>query len=1021
MVDIPLGLRTAIESGNCVLFLGAGIGQSAHRPDGQPAPDASTLAQDIASHFKLNPPENPDLASVASIVDLRIGRSELEAYLQERLADLEPDESLMWLLSRRWAAIFTTNYDRLIDRTYELIANPSQKPEDFTYSSDITKHDPRFEVPICYIHGTLFGPKRSHIIITDDDYARFQERRRMLFDFLKHEFATSPVLYVGYSNRDPNWKSTIAELAAEFSPAPLPQSYRIAPATDPYEAEILQHRNIASIDLTFQRFYAITAPIIASDSSDSIRYREAAAQVPGDLRTAFEKSPAPTSRLLASWTYVNQAAFHEVSNMESFLKGDRPNWALIGSRQTFERDIEETIYDNMLDYATISSRNSRAIIVLAPAGYGVSTLLMTLAARLVQDNAGPVFMLRPGAQVLEGDIEYAALWSEAKPFFFVDNASEHAEVVRTMLQRLEDIGKPAMFILGERLNEWRQEHGRLNVEEYQIEPLSEPEIHRLLDLLTQYSQLGVLESLSRELQVAAVKQKHGQDLLVVLRETTEGRSFDAILEDEFQGIQTPLAKRLYLTVCCFSQHGAYVRDSLLAELLDVNLVDLYEKTDASTEGVVVYDDVGHAQTVHAARARHRVIASIVWDRCSSPDEKDVILTSALSGLNLNYGLDKSAFDHFVRSDRNIDQIRSLEGRIRFFEAACQKDPTSPYVRQHYARMLMREHKPNLALGQIEQAIKMDSRVMVLYHTQGLVYKDLALSTDSEEIARRWLVQSENSFRKGLKIYSRDEYCYQGLAQLYLGWARRVSSATESAYYVARTEEVISEGLKRVRVRSSLWIESSNIQAYLGDEPSRIAALEQAVREAPGTTIPRYILGRAYRHMGEIPAALEILQPVVKYHPEEFRPIVEYALALAIKNQSYEESIAVLRLSTPYGYSDPRYLATLGGMLFMTGKLSEAKGVFQEALRREFGTSEANEIQFRPVVEDSRMKNGRLRGIVTMLKPGYVFIEALGFDRFLCHSRRYNGLVMAVGMVVTFEPAFSAKGAIAVSPCAESVA
>ncbi len=1015
MIDIPLGLRTALESGGCVLFVGAGIGQHASASDGTHAPDASTLALELATKYHLPPPEEPDLARVAGIVERRYGRLELETFLKERLADLTPDEALKWLVSRRWAGIFTTNYDRVIERAYELVPNPPQKPIPLTIASDLVRHDPRFEVPICHIHGALFNTDNPQIQITDDDYSRFRERRRMLFEFLKHEFATSPVLYIGYSNRDTNWKVIIAELSAEFYPSPLPQSFRIAPKTDAYEAELLASRNIATVECTLQEFYEAALPLLALDSADTDRYRAVASQVPADLRTAFENNPAPTARLVSSWTYVNQAAFHEVPNVASFLRGDRPNWALVGARELFERDVEEAVYDELLDFATSSTKKPSTLIVLAPAGYGVTTLLMTLAARLVKDKAGPVFMLKPGSPALEGDIEFAATLSDSKPFLFVNGASDHASTIHTMQRRLEDIGRPAFLVLGERLNEWRVAHGRLNPKEYQIEPLSDPEIYRLLDLLSRHSELGVLAPLSRDLQFAAIKQKHGKELLVALREATEGRSFDAILENEFRGLQSPLARRLYLAVCCFNQHGTYVRDALLAQLLRVDLVQLYEQTASSTQGVVIYDCVNQARDAYAARARHRTIALIVWERCAASEEKDALLRDALSCLNLNYGLDKVAFESFVRSDHTVDQLQSLDGKVRFFETACKKDPTSPYVRQHYARMLMREGKEDLALGQIELAIEMAPRLRVLYHTRGIVLMGLALSVESEEIARKRLAQSESSFRRGIAIYPRDEYCYQGLAQLYLGWAKRATTPEESTIYISKAEEVINEGLRTVRVRYGLWIESSNVQAYLGDQPSRIKALEKAVRDAPGVVVSRYLLGRAYRRAGRIDDALAVLELTIKSHPEEFRTAVEYALALLVRKESYDESIAVLRLATLYGYSDPRFLATLGGMLFMSGKFTEAKSVFEETLKHDFTSAEANEIQFRPWILIQPLTPLRMAGRVTVLKAGYAFIEAKGFPPFLCPGSKFDAMLMEVGLPLTFEPAFSARGALAVAP------
>jgi hypothetical protein len=528
------------------LFLGAGIGHHARTTDSKPAPGAAALAEELAAEFLIEADDVSDLSRVARVVELRKGRPELLSFLTKRLSNLEPDDTLQWLFSLRWAAIFTTNYDRTIERAYELISDPPQKPLTLATTADIVRHDPRFEVPVYHIHGTLFDIPSPQIIITEDDYTRFREKRRMLFELLKLEFAKSPVLYVGYSNRDPNWKTLIGEVISEFYPDEIPQSYRIAPETDTLEAEILKAKNIETLHCTLEEFIDVARLQFSAASADSSRYRAIEKQVPSDLQKAFETNPAATARLLSSWTYVNQAPFHEKPNLHSFLRGNRANWALIGSGQAFERDIEEPIYEDLLDFATSPSRKPRALLILAPAGYGVTTLLMTLAARLVRDDAGPVYSLNPASPVTEGDIEYCTSLSERRPFLFINSAVDHVSAINTMLSRLKDIERPAMLVLGERLNEWRTGHERLNVTEYQLESLSDPEIARLLDLLDEHAELGVLSDLPRDLQSAAVKQKHGKELLVALREATEGKSFDAILEDEFRGIQSVIARNLDL-------------------------------------------------------------------------------------------------------------------------------------------------------------------------------------------------------------------------------------------------------------------------------------------------------------------------------------------------------------------------------------------------------------------------------------------------------------------------------------------
>jgi hypothetical protein len=193
-----------------------------------------------------------------------------------------------------------------------------------------------------------------------------------------------------------------------------------------------------------------------------------------------------------------------------------------------------------------------------------------------------------------------------------------------------------LFLLGERLNEWRQRPAAIGGKEFLLEPLSDPEIDRLLDCLSRHGELNKLEHLSRELQVAAIKEKHGKQLLVAMREATEGRGFDAILEDEYRGIADDLSQRLYLIVCCFYQHGAYVRDSLLAQLLELPVTEMYSRTASPTEGVVFYELADPKTGNYAARARHRTIADVVWRRCGEAGFRERTIQMSLSALNLNY-------------------------------------------------------------------------------------------------------------------------------------------------------------------------------------------------------------------------------------------------------------------------------------------------------------------------------------------------------------------------------------------------
>lgn len=1008
---LPLGLRQVLESESGVLFLGAGIGHNALDDAGRMMPDAHQLAQELCREFGIDASADVDLAKAAQIVDLRKGRAELLAFLTKRLKDFKPDESLCWLLSRPWRAIFTTNYDHVIQRAYELNPNPVQTPVTISSVGELVDYDPRFQVPVYHLHGAVFDVPQQNILITENDYAEFRERRRMLFELLKRDMATHSIVYVGYSHRDPNWKMVLAELRSEFAPSQIPPSFRICPDTDPLDMEILQAAQLTTIDMGLTDFVREATGMLSSAAIEPRNLLRMRQGVPPDLVTAFETTPAATMRLLRSWVYVNQAPFSEPANVHAFLRGERPNWGLIGQSLQFERDVEEMLMEPLLDYATARSDGQPVSLLLAPAGYGVTTILMSVASRLARENAGPVFFHRDGAPVSEGDIEFACTLFKVRPYFFIDNAADNASAIQAAQLHVRQLRKSAFFLLGERRNEWRQLIRTPRAREIPVDPLSEGEIQRLIECLERHRALGQLTNLGPELRAAAIREKHDRQLLVAMREATEGKAFDAIIEGEFRGIADDLSRRLYSVVSCAYKLRQHIRDGVLSSVLGVNIAEMYTQTKKATDGVVDYECIDEAQGVYAARCRHHAIAEIIWERCVPNAEREDILLRLVGTLNLNYRTDVMLFDILVQSDRQIDSLRALEPKMEFFELACRKDPRSPFVRQHFARMLLREGKLDSALAHIDTAIAMSPRVRVLYHTRGVILRQMALSIESVDIARRRLVQSEEAFRKALHETKLDAYAYQSLAELYLGWAKRAATADEQAAYIAKCEMTISEGLREARQRSGLWIVSAQVQRWLGDRPQAIEMLKNASENA----VAQYLLADAYRRDHDPVKAIEVLKPIIQADPTDPRICMCYAHSLLEQGETYAEAIAVLRLANLYGMRDPRYIATLGGMLFMNGQFTDADTVFGAATAQNFPSEEEQRIHYRPHMPLSPETPVEFDGEVASVRGGYVWIAVHGYPNIFCHASKVRGFIMRKGSKLRFKIGFNARGATALSP------
>ncbi len=1018
-VTLPLGLVSAIESGECVLFVGSGLGHNMLRPDGTHLPDGEQLAASMAERFQIDAGEHADLAQVAQVVELRHDRARLISHIERELSGFEPDENMRWLASLTWRAIFTTNYDRGIERAYELTANPTQSPVVIGTNSELQAWDPRFEVPVFHLHGSLQSSEaKQSILITEQDYATFRARRQMLFDHLRVSYSTTPILYVGYSHRDANWRMITAELRAEFEPNKPPASYRLAPSTPALHREILDAQGVTTVDGNLGDLRALIQARLGDIRVEPASLDALERAIPTELRELFAQSPVAVTRLLNSWDYVNQADFIATPNTEAFLKGDRASWSLIGRGINFERDIEQPLVDQLTEFATDPSPRVTTQIILGSAGYGMTTLLMAVAAWFVQNKVGTTLFLKQGASPIPADIEFAARYFPPPIVFCVDNAADHEWQVNEAQRQLAALDIPAFLLLAERLNEWRQCRPSLRSREIIIDPLSDDEIERLLAALGHVNALGKLADLSPQLQFATIKVKNQQQLLVTMREATEGRAFDAIIEDEFRNIQHAAARELYALVCSFSRVRALVRDSVCADALGMPTLNLYDLINRNLEGIVEWEEVDPARGIEALRARHQIIADIVWHRCMGASEHERALLKSVDALNLTFGADAKAFEVFTRDSEAVDSLGTLEAKTRFFERACRKDPLNGFVRQHYARMLLRERRLELALGQVDRAVELAPRARVIRHTRGVVLRELALEAASPEVARRRLAQSEDAFEGALQQNPRDEYSYQSLAELYLEWAQKSADDAESVDYLNRAESVVLRGLQRVRQREGLYLVRARIEQEVGDEPARLVALQQALKAAPNNSIVRYVLGTALRRRGDYDEAIQVLHAGLTDQPDD--PYLALALSLAYheSGREYAECVAVLYIARMKGERDPEFIATYGGMLVMSDQLGDAEEVWLRASEHNFTFTDANRLAFRPHPGNEEV---RLPGRVSAVRAGFAFVASPGLPNFFWPGRRFGDTRPRVGDVVEFQPGFSARGPVVADVCAPDVA
>lgn len=217
-------LIRAIQSGNCIAFVGAGMSMPL-------APKWGTLLSDLSERLtpskKLQLPENSSaflLEATAQIISDAFksksppGENGLNKALQELFAGYKKKPTEHNVVERRYKnlcelplkGILTTNFDDLIDGE-----NP-------TASAFAQLHSHRRPVwfstpPVLKLHGQINDKDNPPILAREDYRRRVYEGRGDYLALLKALFATHPILFIGTSFTDAYLNELRSEVFSWFA------------------------------------------------------------------------------------------------------------------------------------------------------------------------------------------------------------------------------------------------------------------------------------------------------------------------------------------------------------------------------------------------------------------------------------------------------------------------------------------------------------------------------------------------------------------------------------------------------------------------------------------------------------------------------------------------------------------------------------------------------------------------------------------------------------------------------------
>jgi hypothetical protein len=659
-VDSVETLASKINPASTILLLGAG----ASVPSG--APTGAEFARYLAR--RLTPPiDGSDLAEVATIVEHKTSRRELVTAVQARLSDLDPTGGLLLLPEFDWRAIYSTNFDRLVEKAYH------KNGRDLPVVRSNYDWQRGFEGTVLYkIHGCMtqdVGLGHKHrMVLTDRDYDHVKEYHQLLFKSLELEMMTSDMLIIGQSLADQHLKDLAKKTVQLNQKSGLAgRVYLLVYNADPDRSIIFEQYGIdvtaGSLETLLYALSQVHTPATAKKDEDEAADRDAR-QLPIALR-------ATTTDCVHAKTLRPDA--------RRLFNGGSASYADIACGYTIERAVEKRLLESQ------ESARMLATVIIGSAGVGKTTLARRLmTARINQDflcwehiNTFPLNV------VAWLKVEDRLRSLQRQGFLMIDDAPEQLTAINKLADALGRLERSHLrLVVTANSGLWKSRRKsplllqRSHVET--ISRLTEADIDRFVNLVDQQPPIHELVEGSFLALTYAQRKRHLRDrcnaeMYVCLKNIFGFEELDDILLREYKDLPEA-AREIYRYVCAIQAMGGKVHRQLILRLLGLDAGQLMAQL-AQLDGVVGESDINVSRGIYGWAARHDVIAIVIATyKFGDPEDQTALLEDLIRGLNPSVWVELETANALATSEMGIDRLPNHDEQVRLLTELVRMVP-----------------------------------------------------------------------------------------------------------------------------------------------------------------------------------------------------------------------------------------------------------------------------------------------------------------------------------------------------------
>jgi tetratricopeptide (TPR) repeat protein len=723
-----------LKDGRVVLFLGAGCSLNAGGPSGD------ELASMIKQQFPKVQQNLENLLDISQdVIDTPpYDQQQLEDFVVSKLDALKPSQSHLDLPKYDWTALFTTNYDNLIELAYQ-IAPSRLKPcyviRDTDFSVNLAD---RSRIYLFKIMGCISnrGQKDGYPILTRADYNSVIRRRTKylsaLFDLLKN----GTIVFVGYSGKDRLVFEVFDELAKEIHLDRIPYSYILIPKElSEKEKFLYAKRKMIHVPCDFeelmnylkQNFGATgETPVIAP------RLRLFLA----DQTMEFDGLNPKMFQEYFTLIYEDLAS-QDPGEMDQFFQGSNDSFGAFSQDWDFRRRIYSgdgygdpkaiSVKNHVLDeLSRTNPDDNKVIVVKGPGGVGKTVMLKRLGYDVYKSGKAPVILIDRSRFAFDfklldsvlsrisrhyGEVTHSE--GTLKALVLIDDAPSQAFDPIKLKNYLASRARPVLIVTTGRENEFQPGFDNIlsKVEEKDVfridENLDSVEKERIDEHLRHLGYLTIAQSWD---QILSEEREYSFFATMYSLVHPSRKPFNEIIRDQYLKLKG-VSKEIFEHVCCFHQFTLPINEELLVRSLGCSYEKFFDVVAKDLKGLVYCSE--DPSGTHLYTTHHRIIArkTVEFFFGDAQAQKDMF-GRILSDVHFSNVKERELVSRLMTSflgPHGVSTNLTVSQKRELFDLICDQPNPPREVVHHYGLLELENDNLPKAEDLLKNALKLPRR------------------------------------------------------------------------------------------------------------------------------------------------------------------------------------------------------------------------------------------------------------------------------------------------------------------------